>query len=221
MGSSSVLCLLEEEQGGCIFYKYSGFLHTGLDWAGWASHAGTSQPGGWGVTMECTQREWRRRSLPLRLEPVLVLAPLVLNQPFNQLVLPYESSDFINACNNTEHMKYSKNNWESSLICKFRHLSRNKFHYSEEYSETSTSPQTRLLLRLMPDVDVDDLLTFNAQFTVFMSVHHPRPHLMKTFLISFHFFLRLNLPTFFTIHDFSSCLQSCLGLYGDITLPST
>lgn len=49
MGCSSVLCLWEEEQGGSIFYKYSGFLHAGLDWAGWASHAGTSQPGGWGV----------------------------------------------------------------------------------------------------------------------------------------------------------------------------
>lgn len=61
MGCSSVLCLWEEEQGGSIFYKYSGFLHAGLDWAGWASHAGTSQPSGWGVAGERREQEWRHK----------------------------------------------------------------------------------------------------------------------------------------------------------------
>lgn len=81
MGCSSVLCLWEEEQGGSIFYKYSGFLRAGLDWAGWASHAGTSQPGGWGVTVEWREKEWRHRALPMTLEPVSTLKLQSLSVP--------------------------------------------------------------------------------------------------------------------------------------------
>lgn len=84
MGCSSVHCLWEEEQGGRMFYKYSGFLHAGLDWGGWASHAGTSQPGGWGVALEWREGEWRHEALPLILEPVLALVRLQ-NQPSGRL----------------------------------------------------------------------------------------------------------------------------------------
>ncbi len=106
-GCSSVLCLWEEEQGGSIFYKYSVFLHAGLDWAGWASHAGTSQPGGWGVAVEGRKKEWRRGALPLTLEPELALV-LLQNQPFNELPCASEWANFITGCNSTEHKAYQQ-----------------------------------------------------------------------------------------------------------------
>lgn len=123
------------------------FLPAGLDWAGWASHAGTSQPGGWGVAVGWRKKEWRRRALPLTLEPELAL---LQNQLFNELhctALLNESANFITGSNSTEHKAYQQPLriyfcLQVSTACKQKMT---KLDNSGEKPKTFTSLQTWLL----------------------------------------------------------------------------